>query len=337
MKRRPFILVFPLLLVVTAACGGGGKKAAAPAAAAPVETTTTMAVSGTYPLTGMPAVDKAKAARRAVAVKIDNNSAARPQSGLDRADVIYEEFTEGITRFVVVFQSSDAPQVGPVRSVRPADPNIIKPLGGPLAFSGGAPAVLNVVKGAGITQITENDTATLKRRAGRSAPQNLYTTTDLLFAKAGAGTPPPAFAFFLAPDDANPPAGSTPVTNLRLAPAPGVTAAYVWSAGAKAWSRSTDGVPHMLEGGAQISPRNIIVQFTPYSGFPADQKVKFPEVIGSGDALVFLNGAQVKAKWTKSAAASVTTYTDLSGKPIVLGPGQTWVHLQAPGSVVTVS
>jgi hypothetical protein len=338
MKRRPFALAVPLVLVLTAACGGGGKKDAGPAAAAPVDpTSTTVAVSGTFPLTGMPATDARKAARRAVAVKIDNNSAARPQSGIDHADIVYEEFTEGITRFVVVFQSGDAPQVGPVRSVRPADPNIVKPLGAPLAFSGGSPAVLSVVNNAGLTQITENDTATLKRRAGRSAPHNLYTTTDLLFAKAGTGTPPPAFASFLKPDDAAPPAGGTPATSLRLAPAPGVTAAYTWSAGARLWSRSTDGKPHVLEGGAQISPRNIIVQFTPYLNFPADSKVKYPEVVGSGDALVFVNGTQVKAKWNKSSAASVTTYTDLSGKPIVLSPGQTWVHLQQPGSAVTVS
>jgi hypothetical protein len=339
MKRRPFALAVPLMLVLTAACGGGGKKAAGPAPATPVDPTSTSAVaaSGTFPLTGMPATDARKAGRRAVAVKIDNNSAARPQSGIDQADVVYEEFTEGITRFVVVFQSSDAPQVGPVRSVRPADPNIIKPLGAPLAFSGGAPAVLNIVKNAGLTQITENDTDTLKRRAGRSAPHNLYTTTALLFAKAGAGTPPPAFAAFLKPGDGAAPAGGTPATTLRLTPAPGVTAAYTWSAGARLWSRSTDGKPHLLEGGAQISPRNIIVQFTPYLNFPADSKVKFPEVVGSGDALVFVNGTQVKAKWNKASAAAVTTYTDLGGKPIVLAPGQTWVHLQAPGSAVSVS
>ena len=65
-------------------------------------------VVGNFPLTGMPATDAAKLRRPAVAVKIDNNAQARPQAGLEAADVIYEEFTEGITRFVVVFQSADA-------------------------------------------------------------------------------------------------------------------------------------------------------------------------------------------------------------------------------------
>src|SRR4051794_7834623 len=99
MKRKPIALLVPLLLAITAACGGGGGKGdRGQAAADPVVTTTTSATAvGVYPLTGMPSFDRSKLSRRAVAVKIDNNSAARPQSGIDQADVIYEEFTEGIT------------------------------------------------------------------------------------------------------------------------------------------------------------------------------------------------------------------------------------------------
>jgi hypothetical protein len=334
MTRKPIALAIPLVLALTAACGGGSKGDRGQASPA---TTTTKAVSGVYPLTGRPAVDPAKAARPAVAVKIDNNAAARPQAGLDKADVIYEEFTEGITRFVTVFQSSDAPQVGPVRSVRPADPNIIKPLGGFLVFSGGSPAVLGVVKTIGITQITENDTDTLKRRSDRAAPHNLYTTTDAIFRKVGAAGPPPAFSPFLRADEVRAAGSGTPATALGLAPAPGVTAAYQWDPAAGAWKRSTDGRPHMLEGGGQIAPQNVIVQFTPYSLFPADKKVRFPEVVGSGDALIFSGGMQIKAKWSKPSVTSVTTYVDAAGKPVPLAPGQTWVHLQEPGSAVTVS
>ena len=340
MKRRLISLAMPLVLAITAACGGGSESSAAdvgtvgrgpnepPAAGAPVV--------GNYPLTGMPATDAGKLRRGAVAVKIDNNVQARPQSGLEAADVIYEEFTEGITRFVVVFQSSDAAQVGPVRSVRPGDPNIAKPFGGPLVFSGGSPAVLNVVRAAGITQVTENDRATLKRRSGRRAPHNLYSTTAAMYAKAGA-TAPPAFSTFLAPGARSTAAGGTAVTRLSLSAAPGVTAGYDWDPGASVWKRSTDGRPHTLEGGAQISPRNVIVQYTPYVTFAADQKVRYPEVVGSGDAVVFVGNTQVRAKWTKSAPGAMTTFADSAGRPIPLAPGQTWVHLQTPGAAVTAS
>ena len=214
MTRKAIALAVPLLLALTAACGGGSQAADVGQVGPGPNDRSTAEVSGRYPLTGMPAVDAAKAARRAVAVKIDNSAAARPQSGIEQADLIYEEFTEGITRFVVVFQSSDAAQVGPVRSVRPADPNIVKPLGGPLVFSGGSPGVLNVVQQSGVTQVTENDRATLKRRSGRRAPHNLYSTSVDLFRKAGAGAPPPAFSPFLRQGQAYAPAGVTPATRL---------------------------------------------------------------------------------------------------------------------------
>ena len=339
MKRRTISLAVMLVLALTAACGGGGDAADVgsvgrgpndpPAEATPVV--------GRYPLTGMPATDAAKLRRAAVAVKIDNSAAARPQAGLDRADVIYEEFTEGITRFVVVFQSSDAAQVGPVRSVRPGDPDIVKTFGGPLVFSGGSGPVLEVVRAAGITQVTENDRATLKRRSGKRAPHNLYSTTDAMFGKAGGGSAPAAFSPFLAPGAKSTSAGGTAVTRLSLSAAPGVTAAYDWDPGAGVWLRSTDGRPHMLEGNAQISPRNVIVQYAPYVTFPPDPKVRYPEVVGSGDAVVFVGNTQVRAKWTKSSPTAMTTYADSAGRPIPLAPGQTWAHLQAPGSAVTAS
>ena len=334
MKRRPIALAIPLVLALTAACGGGDKGERGQGGRQG-EPTTTVPASGLYPLTGMPATDPAKAGRQAVAVKIDNNAAARPQAGIEHADVIYEEFTEGITRFIVVFHSTDAPTVGPVRSVRPADPNIIRPLGGPLIFSGGSPAVLNVVRSVGVRQVTENDTDTLRRRSGRRAPHNLYSSSDAMFRKAGAGSAPPPLGPFLRQGQAYSPAGVAQVTSLTLAPAPRVRAAYQWDAGSSTWKRSTDGRPHVLEGGAQIAPRNIIVQYTPYVMFTPDRKVRYPEVVGTGDALIYVAGTQVKAKWTKSSPTAVTTYVDSAGAPIPLAPGQTWVHLQEPNSAVT--
>ncbi len=339
MKRRTIALMVPLVLALTAACGGGGTSAAdiGQVGRGPNEPPAQgLPVIGTYPLTGMPATDANLLRRQAVVVKIDNNVQARPQAGLEAADVIYEEFTEGITRFVVVYHSSDAGMVGPVRSVRPGDPAIARPFGGPLFFSGGSAPVLAVVRSAGITQVTENDKETLKRRSGKRAPHNLYTDTGLMFRKAAAGSAPPAFATFLPPGAPTNVAGATPAPAFRVAAAPGSIAQYQWDATASVWKRSSDGRPHVLEGGAQLSPRNVIVQYTPYVTFAADPKVRYPEVVGSGEAVVFIGGSQVKARWTKSSASAMTTFTDTAGRPIALTPGQTWVHLQNPGSPVTL-
>jgi len=334
--RLPLIPRTSLVLAVAAtlvagACTSGSKPSAAKVAAA----TTTTTLPPVFPLTGRPVTDPAAAARPAATVKIDNSAAARPQAGIDKADIVFEEYTEGITRFIVVFQSTNAETVGPVRSVRPADPTIVTPLGGVLAFSGGAPAIVALAKASPLTIVTENDADVMKRRSGRSAPHNLYTSTEGLESKevAGAHAPPP-FAAFLRPGQTFSGAGAVPITSLSVDPAPSVKADYEWDGASGTWIRSTDGRPHTLEGG-QIAPNNIIIQFTPYSVFPPDPKVKYPEVLSTGDAWFFASGQMVKGHWSKTDAASMTTFTDAAGAPIVLPPGQTWVHFVDLGAPVT--
>jgi hypothetical protein len=342
----PAVLLLVVAALLAAGCSGSTKSPAAAVQTVPTTTepsttttaapaTTTTTLAPTYPLTGKPVTDAGKAARAAVAVKIDNIADARPQAGIGAADVVYEEFTEGITRFIVVFQSNDADVVGPVRSVRPADPTIITPLGGVLAFSGGSPAAEALARAAPLTVVTENDTAVMYRRPGRVAPHNLYTSTAGLFSRVPpeAGSPRP-FADFLPPGQSFTGPGAMPVSSLHVVPAPSVVADYDWDAASGTWLRSTDGRPHLLDDG-RIAPTTVIVQFTPYSIFIDDEKVMYPEVLGSGEAWVLAAGSLVHATWSKASAAAVTTFTDLDGHPIVLPPGQTWVHLVAPGSSVT--
>ncbi|HUQ62548.1 MAG TPA: DUF3048 domain-containing protein [Acidimicrobiales bacterium] len=323
-----------LILAVIVALAAGACSSDSSAAKLAAPTTTTL--PPVFPLTGKPVSDPAAAARPATTVKIDNIAVARPQAGIDKADIVFEEFTEGITRFVVVFQSTTADSVGPVRSVRPADPTIVTPFGGVLAFSGGAPAIVELAKASPLTIVDENSADVMKRRSGRSAPHNLYTSTDGLLSKAPPGAPaPPTFANFLRPGQSFGGAGAVPITNLSVVPAPSLKADYEWDAASSGWKRATDGRAHALEGGGQIAPANVIIQFTPYSVFPPDPKVQFPEVVGTGEAWVFASGQMVKGRWTKSAAGTMTTFTDTAGAPIVLPPGQTWVHFVAPDAPVT--
>ena len=337
-RRRTAAVIPVALLLLAAACGGGGDDAAKGRSQVTEPPTTSTTLAPGAPLTGLPVTDPAILSRIAVAVKIDNNPEARPQSGLDKADVIYEEVTEGITRFVAVFQSTDAPSVGPVRSVRPADPLIVSPLNGLFAFSGGSPAAVDLVRSAGLNTITENNTDTLKRRSGRSAPYNLYTTSDALFAKAPAGgKAPPRFAQFLKQGEPFAPPGATPATKVTVQAAPSVTASYEWDPAASAYKRATNGSNDAQEGGGQLAPTNVIVQFTPYSRFAADSKVTYPEVIGSGDAVFFAGGTTIKGRWSKSGAKAMTAFTDAAGAPLVLPPGRTLVELVAPGSAVTAA
>ena len=340
-RKRPsaFVLLLVLAALVTAGCSGGKKTAVKAAPVAEPTTTeaptTTTTAPPTYPLTGLPAADAATAARAALAVKIDNAAQARPQSGIRAADVVYEELTEGVTRFIAVYQSNNAEVVGPVRSVRPADPVIVTPLGGVLAFSGGSPGAEARARNAPLTLVTEEDTAVMYRRAGRVAPHNLYTSTTGLYSRmpAEAGPPRP-FATFLPPGQSFTGPGAMPVSSLHLVPAEYVVADWSWDAAAGAWMRSTDGGPHLTEEGP-IAPTTVIVQFTPYVVFVDDHSVTYPEAVGSGDVWVFAAGSLLRGTWSKPSADAVTTFTDSSGALILLPPGQTWVHLIAPGSTVT--
>ena len=331
-RRFTFPAAVVVLALLGAACSGGDDDSSAPAQ--PTAPPTTVPPP-TFPLTGRPATDQALLNRAAVTVKIDNNAASRPQAGLEKADLIYEEFTEGITRFVVVFHSTDADPVGPVRSVRPADPVIVYPLGGVFGFSGGSPAIRALVPGAPVTAVDENATDVMKRRSGRSAPHNLYTSVAGLAAKAPAGAKaPPKFAEFLPPGQPFAAAGAAPSTHMDFRPAPSLSAAYDWDPGSGTWKRMTDGSPAALEGGGQLAPNNVIVQFTPYSVFAQDSKVQYPEVVGSGEAWVFAAGMLVKGRWSKPDPGAVTAFTDANGAPVVLPPGQTFVHLVANGTAV---
>src|SRR6202453_408916 len=118
-------------------------------------TTTTTAPPPTCPLTGEPAPGGTVPQRPALAVKIDNYPDARPQSGLDKADVIFEEPVEGgITRYAAVFQCQEAPLVGPVRSARNIDIGILGQLGTPLiAHVGGIDPVLANIEASPIVNV----------------------------------------------------------------------------------------------------------------------------------------------------------------------------------------
>jgi hypothetical protein len=349
-RRRPTtpaVLLLVLAALLAGACSGSqGRAAPAPTSttAAPSTTTSTAPTTTTtttpppppvYPLTGRPVTDAGIAGRAAVAAKIDNIADARPQAGIAAADVVYEEFTEGVTRFIVVYHSTDAETVGPVRSVRPADPVIVSPLGGVLGFSGGSPGAVALAADTPLTLVMEDDVEVMYRRGDRLAPHNLYTSTAGLFSRvpSSAGSPR-AFATFLAEGQSFGGPGAMPVATLSLVPADYVTAGYDWDPDSGTWLRFTDGYPHLLEEG-RIAPTTVIVQFTTYEFFIDDYDVQYPEVVGTGDAWVFAAGAMVPGTWHKESPGAVTNFIDSAGAPIAIPPGQTWVHLVAHGSSVT--
>lgn len=341
-NRYTVALCVALLTTSLVACGGGKKKEATTTTTTRKVTTTTTAAP-IAPLTGVPEADAAKRARPAMIVKVDNVPKAFPlQEGVESADVVYvEEVENGATRMAVVFQSKDD-TVGPVRSARTSDLDIAGDLHNPyFCFSGANGGVLRMVRsGPMIDMGVDRAEATrvyTRNQRGTGLHRFFLPTKEIYdVGRPGAQTPPQLFTYRAKTDAAT----GEAATGISLSYGGGkaTTVAYTWNAAAKGWQRAQNGAAHvMADSKARITPKNVIVQFTPYtaSAFVDITGSRSPEaeLVGSGDAWVFTDGKLVRGHWSRPARDQVTTYTDAGGKPIGLTPGQTFVELiPAPGS-----
>jgi hypothetical protein len=338
------VAVVVALVVVTRGGEEADEVVATPTTTvAPTTTSTVPPVLA--PLTGL-AVDEAVAARQALVIKIDNaEGLARPQAGINQADVVIEEKVEGnISRFFAVYQSTSAPSVGPVRSARSTDIALVGELANPLfAYSGANDIFLGLLAGAPMVDVGYNRAEQAYQRVGeRKAPHNLFTSTDSLWELVSEGAlPPPPFATFRA-EGADAPASALPATSVGfLFGSGGARVEYRWDAASGTWGRWQHGTPHVDTDDVQVAPVNVIVQFVPYVNSGARDGIGNPvpeaETVGSGEALVFLDGVVVGGGWQRSAADQMTTFTDASGAPIELRAGRTWIALVPVGTPVDIA
>jgi hypothetical protein len=351
-RRTPLVVLAGVAALVAGACSSGSRAAetttTAPAPSTSTSSstststtlpaTTTTAPVARYALTGLPVTDPSTQNRPALVVKIDNHTDAVPQTGLNQADVVYEEIVEGITRFFSVFQSTNSTPVGPIRSARTTDVNLVAALSKPLfAWSGGNPTVQRQIGAADLTDVGQgaaNKPGGYFRMNGRPAPHNLYADTAALYtmAPAGQGAPAPLFTFRA---DGQPSPVGEPTGGVKLS-LDGTQAQYVWDAGAKSWLRTEYGQPHKDAAGVQIAPANVIVQFVSYVGVPGVGQSQQAVTVGEGDAWIFTDGKVVQGKWSRPDPAKPAVYSDANGTPVNLTPGRTWVELPQPGGAAEI-
>jgi hypothetical protein len=326
------------------ALAGGGDDEPPPTTTTTTASTTTTAPPVTVPaavapLTGLP-TDPAVMGRTALVVKIDNvDPKARPQIGLNEADVVFEERVEGsVTRLLAVFHSTDASPVGPVRSARTSDLGVLAMLHRPFfAWSGANNFFAARVREANLKDVGYDAASGFYYRAGdRSAPSNLMlkSTAEVMSQPNDGSSPPPALFTYRAPDQQLAhlkPLGAVRVTYGTSAGSAPVE--YRWDGAG--WARFQKGTPHVDANGVQFAPPNVIIQFTNYvsSGVNDQFGKPIPEAqfVGEGEAWVLTNGGVVGARWQKPSLDAVTTYTDADGNPIGLTPGKTWVAVVEPG------
>ena len=291
----------------------------------------------TWPLTGVPSEEVAN--RPAVAIKIENSSSARPQTGLEYTDVVWEEVVEGgITRYIAVYHSQIPEAVGPIRSVRPMDANIIAPLKGLMVFSGGQPPFVQSVRDVGL-QIMDENSAGFYRTKERRAPHNLFGTPAVFLENADAShQDSPKGEFLFAPDAATATAAvsGTPTTSVSVVMSSSGRPNWAWDEASGTFLRSEGTTPAVTSTGAQLAAKNVVVlrvamvntQFTDPNGTAVPET----KVIGSGEALIATGGKTITATWTKPDAATPFSLTAADGTPILLAPGNTWVELVPTGS-----
>lgn len=288
----------------------------------------------TCPLTGEEASNERLAGRTALAVKVENIAESRPQAGLNEADIVYEQPVEGgITRFIAIYQCRNAQRLGPIRSARHADPEVLAQFGeAAFAYSGAVQPVVDAVARTGTIQDISQSNAPEAYQAdpGRSAPHNLYSSTQTLLGEADRRNAPPEPLFEY---EQEPPAqeGSRRAREVHLDFSPAADVFWSYRPQRGLYERSHDGTPHTMEDGEQVRTENIVVMVVELrdtgivdaAGNPSLE----PVVIGSGAAYVIRDGRVVEGTWERDDSDDRTRLLDAQGDVIPLAPGRTWVEL----------
>lgn len=264
-----------------------------------------------------------------LAAKIDNHIAARPQVGLEYTDLVFEELVEGgLTRYVAVWQSDVPAEIGPIRSIRPMDPDIVSPLGGIIAYSGGQLRFVQAMKDTNVYNAIHGQADTedvMFRTNTKTSPHNVLVRAPELIAKhTDIVAPGQQFAF--APDAAGSTAAreGSPTAAIALRFSSSSTPSWALDSASGRFLRSQSGGADLDSAGGQISAANVIVIRVPIGN---DGGVPKTELIGSGDAWVSSAGATIHAIWSKGSRTDPIRLIDDTGTVVRLAPGNSWIEL----------
>ena len=281
-----------------------------------------------------------KRPRRVLAFKIDNNINARPQSGLQEADAVFELLVEGgMTRFLAFFLDKSSTYLGPVRSARPTDPTVIKPFGGTLVVSGATGGLIPTIRQSGVPVLEESGAPAMFRISNRNAPHNLYADTELVrdlinekgyyFLQPG---PKPLYEF--GNDQTNWSDGAARIT-VKYSEFTTV----IWKLGENSYERFIiDGYAPNKEAVAHnfisqdgnytdiLKTETVVVIQGPLYN---DENTTLPSIltVGVGPVTIFNNGKVIEGTWRRNDINQSFTFTDLNQNPIFVPPSSQWVHV----------
>ena len=260
-----------------------------------------------------------------LAVKVENIGLARPQVGLHQADVVFVEQVEGAqTRLLAVYHTRFPDRVGPVRSARSTDVQLLPLFGRPgLVYSGANARVQKKIDDASIVPVQRS---TRDRR--RVAPHNVFVDLGpIARSQSEVGRARP-IGWTFADEPAQ---GGAPKASRATSKVGHDTFRFDHSRGRYTvrWNGRTyaDG-----DSGALTRCDNVVVMRVhdhpdgnrDVLGAASVQS----DTVGSGTATVYRDGRRIEARWRRTAPGKPLTLTGSGGEPIALHPGQTWVTLQ---------
>jgi hypothetical protein len=269
------------------------------------------------------------------AVKIDNTARAYPQVGLSKADVVYVEQVEGgVTRLAAIYSSRYPKYVGPVRSARITDIELLKQYGKVgLIYSGSQNKLHDNLVRAPLGLVSfDRDRRGYRRAGGRPQPYDVIGTFATLKRRAGRVDSPTSAGYAFGPA----PLGGKPAKAFT-ATYPGARVSATWSG--KRWLVSMDGRPLRAAEGGRLGPTTFVVQFATVrpSAYRDVNGANTPmtETVGRGRALIFRDGQVFEGAWSRSRLRDPIAYT-IAGEEALFAPGQVWVSLIGRDRPVTV-
>jgi hypothetical protein len=278
---------------------------------------------------------------------VENHPDARPQTGLDRADVVYEALAEGgISRFMAVYMltpqtpgGTSADVIGPVRSTRHYFVYTAAEYNATLVHVGASPIGYAALGATGIRNVNESyGDEGIWRSSRRWAPHDAFTSTDGAFAAAELKGPggPGAWGPLVFKDPSYP-AQAPAATSLRIRypPIGWYDVAYTWDPETNTYPRVMDGAKHRDGAtGEQLAARNVVVQVVPDQVIDREGRLDLAQV-GEGPAYYFVDGTVMLGTWTKSDFGSRTFFWDTAGNLVRLNAiGTTWIQLVPPEAVI---
>jgi hypothetical protein len=335
--RIPAIAVIAAATLSLAGCNSGSDSAQTNPTTQP-STSEAANVGPVCPLTGVPQGKGEKAARPALAVKIDNIAPALPQAGLNHADVVVEELVEGgLTRLMAIFGCQSASNVGPIRSARISDADILALLhGSVLGFSGANPKDLPpIVAHSEAVLISQgNYPSTYHRDYNRPAPHNVFASTTAMI-RAGVSkkhslkAPRPLFHYGTID-----PAAKT-AKSIRMS-WPAASAMWTWAK--DKWLRTQDGSSDMTTNG-RANSTNVVIMSVDIASTGLHDVLGAPSPLdvttGSNPVWVLRNGKMIRGTWKRPSIKDPIKLVDRKGNQINLAPGRTWIELLPKGNKPT--